>query len=136
MKTWRRRMPSPRALIALIGAASLSWSLPIHADAVTTWHAVTINCVQGPVTPANRAGPVGLLDIALVQAAVHDAVQAIQGRFEAYHYENAALLGAGSPEAAAAAAAYGVLAGLYGADDPCLATVTDPAVTYAGDPGM
>jgi hypothetical protein len=77
-----------------------------------------------------------LLDTALVQAAVHDAVQAIQGRFEAYHYENAALRGIGSPEAAAAAAAYGMLVRLYGADDPCLATVTDPAVTYAGDPGL
>jgi hypothetical protein len=42
----------------------------------------------------------------------------------------------GSPEAAAAAAAYGVLVGLYGADDPCLAAVTNPAVTYAGDPGL
>jgi hypothetical protein len=65
---------------------------------------------------------------------VHDAVQAIQGRFEAYEYENPALLGVGAPAAAAAAAAYGTLAGLYGAANPCLATVTDPAVTYAGDP--
>jgi hypothetical protein len=54
--------------------------------------------------PANRGGPVGLLDIALVQAAVHEAVQAVQGRFEAYQYENPALFGVGSPDAAAAAA--------------------------------
>ena len=46
------------------------------------------------------------------------------------------MLGVGSPEAAAAAAAYGVLAALYGADDPCLAAVTNPAVTYAGDLGL
>ena len=67
---------------------------------------------------------------------MHDAVQAIQGRFEEYQYENPALLGVGSPAAAAAAASYGTLAGLYGAANPCLATVTDPAVTYAGDPGL
>jgi hypothetical protein len=79
---------------------------------------------------------VGLLDIALVQAAVHDAVQAIEGRFESYRYTNPAMLGTGSPEAAAAAAAWGMLVGLYGADDPCLAGVTNPAVTYAGDAGL
>jgi hypothetical protein len=44
--------------------------------------------------------------------------------------------GVGSVQAAAAAAAYGVLAGLYGSDDACLATVTNPAVTYAGDAGL
>jgi hypothetical protein len=76
------------------------------------------------------------LDIALVQAAVHDAVQAIQGRFESYRYSNPDLLGVGSPQAAAAAASYGVLVGLYGADDPCLVGVVDPAITYAGDPGL
>jgi hypothetical protein len=46
------------------------------------------------------------------------------------------MLGVGSPEAAAAAAAYDMLVGLYGADDQCLATVTDPAVIYAGDSGL
>ncbi|MDQ3831059.1 MAG: vanadium-dependent haloperoxidase, partial [Candidatus Tectomicrobia bacterium] len=102
----------------------------------TDWNAVTLSCVQGPPSPPNRGGPAGLLDIALVQAAVHDAVQAIQGRFEPYAYENPAMRGVGSPEAAAAAAAYGMLVGLYGSDDPCLATVTDPAVIYAGDGGL
>jgi hypothetical protein len=77
-----------------------------------------------------------LLDIALVQAAVHDAVQAIEGRFESYYFEDATLRGTGSVNAAAAAAAYGVLVALYQADDPCLAGVANPAVTYAGDGGL
>jgi hypothetical protein len=115
----------------LLGA----WT-PVHADAVTEWNATTMNCVQGPQTPANRGGPAGLLDIALVQAAVHDAVQAIEGRFESYEYENKARRGSGSPAAAAASAAHGVLKGLYGADDPCLANVSDPNIVYAGDPGL
>ena len=72
----------------------------------------------------------------MAHAAIHDAVQAHQGRFEPYHYDNAALRGVGSPEAAAAAAAYGVLVGLYGADEPCLVGVENPAVTYAGDAGL
>ena len=130
----------PRILIALLGALATSGWTPAQASVVTDWNAITLICVQGQVAPvaipANRAGPPGLLDTALVHAAVHDAVQANQGRFEAYHYENPALRGVGSAEAAAAAAAYGVLVGMYGAANPCLATVTNPAVTYAGDPGL
>ena len=130
----------PKILIALLSAVTASAWAPAQASVVTDWNAITMVCVAGQVAPVaipgNRPNPGGLLDIALVHAALHDAVQANQGRFEAYHYENSALRGVGSAEAAAAAAAYGVLVGLYGADDPCLATVTDPAVTYAGDPGL
>ena len=125
-----------RSLTGSIVCAVLSFAGSAYADAVTDWNAITLSCVQGPPNPANRPGPPGLLDIALVQAAVHDAVQAIQGRFESYQYANPALLGVGSPQAAAAAAAYGALVGLYGAGDPCLAGVADPAVTYAGDAGL
>jgi hypothetical protein len=128
-------------LIALLGAVATSaWAAPVQSSVVTDWNAITMVCVAGQVAPVaipgNRPNPSGLLDIALVHAALHDAVQANQGRFEAYQYENPALRGVGSPEAAAAAAAYGVLVGLYGAGNPCLAAVTNPAVTYAGDPGL
>ena len=81
-------MSNPRIHLALISAIFLlSWALPTQADVVTEWNAVTVDC------SGNRAGPSGLFDIALVQTAVHDAVQAIQGRFEAYEYENPALFG-------------------------------------------
>ena len=36
---------------------------------------------------AGRPGPIGIVDIALVQVAVHDAVQAIDQQFEPYHAE-------------------------------------------------
>jgi hypothetical protein len=130
-------MMNMRSVSAAMGCIALSWLPPVHADVVTQWHAVTVSCVLGsPAAPANRPGPPGLLDIAVVQAAVHDAVQAIQGRYEAYLYENFDMLGRGSLDAAAAAAAYGVLTALYGAGDPCLVGVTNPAQTYAGDPGL
>jgi hypothetical protein len=81
---------------------------PALANAVTYWNDVTLVAVT-----AGRPGPPGALDIALVQAAVHDAVQSIEGKYEPYKIT---LQGAsGSPAAAAAAAAYGVLIGLYGA---------------------
>jgi hypothetical protein len=129
-------MTTLRRLTGMIATLSLgSWSAA-HADVVTEWNAVTMQCVQGPATPANRTGPTGLLDIAIVQAAVHDAVQAIDGKYEPYHFEASTLRDSGSREAAAASAAYGVLSGLYGTDDPCLVNVVDPAITYAGDGGL
>lgn len=106
------------------------------ADVINEWNAITVSCTQGPEAPANRPGPPGLLDIALVHAAMHDAVQAIEGRFEPYAFSDAEACGTGSPEAAAAAAAHAVLVGLYGADDPCLAGAPDPEVTYGQDAGL
>jgi hypothetical protein len=68
---------------------------------------------------------------------VHDAVQAIDRRFEPYHAE---VKGAhGRRSAAAAAAAYGVLVGLYPAQTPTLEPLY---LTYLsnnglnGDPGV
>ena len=56
---------------------------------------------------AGRPGPTIGLDIAMVQAAVYDAVQAIEKRYEPYYVE---IPGAsGSPVAAAAKAAHDVL---------------------------
>jgi hypothetical protein len=120
----------------LIGCGALAGAESVRADAVTEWNATTLSCSQGPPAPANRPGPPGLADIAIVQAAVHDAVQAIQGRFGVYQYDDPAPHASGTPEAAAAAAAYYTLVGLYGADDPCLVAVTDPAVTYGADAGI
>lgn len=124
---------SLRVLVCFLSVFS---TMTASASVVTDWNSITLSCVQGPPAPPNRGGPPGLLDIALVQAAVHDAIQTIEGNYEFYHYENDQLRGEGSVDAAAAAAAYGVLVGLYGADDPCLAGVADPAVTDAGDVGL
>ena len=127
-----------RSLAVLLASVSLAWSTPASADVVTNWNLITITCVLGaaPSIPAGRGGPTGTIDIALVQAAVHDAVQAIQGRYGSYKYENRARLGSGSPEAAAAAAAHSMLTGLYGSTLACLNGVPNPATTYPGDPGL
>jgi len=127
------RSSTAGTLVACIG---LAWAAPIEANVVTDWNRSAVQCVQGSPTPANRPGPVGLLDLALIHAAMHDAVQAIEGRFDPYHYRNSSLRGAGSPEAAAAAAAYGMLVRLYGSANACVTPLTDPASTYAGDGGL
>jgi hypothetical protein len=120
-----------RGFAGLVLGVSVGMAAPAHADAVTDWNARAVTCAG-----ANRPGVPGLLDLAIIQAAVHDAVQAIQGRFEAYRYQNAARRGQGSPSAAAAAASYRLLVALYGSGNTCLAGAVDPAVTYAGDAGL
>ena len=79
------------------------FAVPAVADVVTDWNAIAMTAMGA----GNRPAPAGMLDIAMVHIAVHDAIQAYQGRFETY---NAPISGAtGSPVAAAATAAHDVL---------------------------
>ena len=83
----------------------MSSSIHTGTDAATDWNAIAVQALvaAGPARP----GQIVFLDLAIVQAAVHDAVQAIDQRFEPYHVE---IPGAsGSPEVAAAKAAHDVL---------------------------
>ena len=119
-------------LTMLAGVMALTFSALAQADAVTDWNAITMDAVT-----AARPGPQGMLDVALVHVAVHDAVQAIEKRYEPYHFE---MTGAkGSRSAAAAAAAHGVLVAIY----PAQASTLDAAYfNYLaqnglnGDPGL
>ena len=107
-------MTKLRSVTGLVVLVWLTWVAPAHANVVSDWNAVTLQYVSGdlnatPPISAGRGGPGGLLDIALVQAAVHDAVQAIEGKFQPYHYSDPSKWGVGSVEAAVAAAAHRVL---------------------------
>ena len=74
-------MTKLQRMAGLVVTAFFSWISPADANAVTDWHALAVQCISTGVTgiPASRPGPPGMLDLALVQAAVHDAVQAIEG---------------------------------------------------------
>src|SRR4030095_781028 len=86
-------------IVALMLAAPAS----ARADAVGDWNAIA---VQATIT-AGRPNPTITLDIATVEAAVYDAVQAIEKQYEPYYVE---ISGAtGSPVAATAKAAHDVL---------------------------
>ena len=125
-------MTGMKGLAGLIVCGALSWTGPVAADAVTDWNEITMNAVT-----VGRPGAPGTLDMALVQVAVHDAVQSIERRFEPYHVE---IKGAtGSRSAAAAAAAHDVLVGLYPAqastlDATYFGYLADKGLT--GDPGL
>ena len=138
-------MTKLRPLTGLIVAACLVWTTPARADVVTDWNAVIVQYVSignpgaTPSVPPGRGGPPGLLDIALVHLAMHDAVQAIEGNFRPYHYSDPSKRGIGRAEAAAAAAAHRTLVLLYPVHTGALDTFYNNYLTtngLAGDPGL
>ncbi|HWN38426.1 MAG TPA: vanadium-dependent haloperoxidase [Gammaproteobacteria bacterium] len=93
-----KRTATAAAVAALLAA---SWVAPASANVVTEWNTLAMGCIA-------RGGAANALDVALVQAAVHDAIQAIEGRYEPYKSSPPAT-GNESKAVAAAAAAYRVL---------------------------
>jgi len=96
-------------LTSLISFLCLSWAGLAHADAVTDWNAIAIQTIATAMVNGVPAHPGGaaLLDSAMVQVAVYDAVVAIEGKFKPYHVP---IPGAsGSPAAAVAKATHDVL---------------------------
>ena len=104
----------------------LSGAAPAFADAVTDWNEIT---VQAAI--AGRPGTIGMVDIALVQVAVHDAIQAFDRQFEPYHAEMERAQGRRS--AAIAAAAHDVLVGMYPAQ---AATLDATYFNYLAEKGL
>src|SRR6516164_4707233 len=104
--------------VPVMTLAAVSWWQIARADAVLDWNAIAADTISTASPP--RPGPVGFLDMAVVQAAAYDAVQAIEGKFKPYHVQ---IPGAsGSPEAAAAKAAHDVLVNIFPAQNISLDT--------------
>jgi hypothetical protein len=125
LQTWRA---------VAIFATLLAIPAGVRADVVTDWNAIAM---QATITGA-RPGPTGALDLAMAQAAVYDAVQAIEGRYEPYHVQ---IPGAsGSPVAAAAKAAHDVLVNRFPAQAEFLDTTYQLYLLNRGlaedDPGV
>ena len=96
------------ALAGLVVCACLGAG-PALADAVTDWNAITAQVIVTAAAAGTppRPGPTSFLDFTMVHAAVHDAVQAIEGKYEPYAIQ---IPGAtGSSIAAAATAAHDML---------------------------
>ena len=92
---------------ALVAVAAIAAAPPAFADAITVWNenAVTIATPRMSPPAAQRA-------VAMVQVAMFDAVNSIERRYRPYLAQFPAAPTA-SKEAAAAAAAGAVLAGLF-----------------------
>jgi hypothetical protein len=76
-----------------------------RADVVVDWNAIATQTAFAAAPP--RPGPTAILDLAMVSVAMHDAIQAFEGRYESY--AGAIPNATGSPVAAAAVAAHDVL---------------------------
>jgi hypothetical protein len=119
--------------ISIITCACLMWAGLARADVVVDWNVFAAQAIGA----AARPGPSSAFDFAMVHAAMHDAVQAIEGRFRPYC---AAIPNAsGSPIAAGATAAHDVLVSLFPAQTGTLNSIYDrylAALGLTGDPGV
>ena len=123
-------------LIPITLALTLAGAITARADAVLDWNLIASNTIAA----ASRPGPTGALDFAIVQAAVHDAVQAYDKEFEPYATEiNDA---SGSPDAAVAKATRDILVNRF--SSPAQVAAVDTAYANymaahglaANDPGV
>jgi hypothetical protein len=97
------------SLAAIAAVAALGLPALAHADAVTDWNVVASNAI---VTTAGQPPAVSALSFAIVQGAVYDAVNAIDGGYQPYLSRPAANPW-DSKDAAVAAAAFNVLKWLF-----------------------
>jgi hypothetical protein len=103
-----------------------------RADVVTDWNLIAVQTMSSlaPATHA-RPGPSVILDFATVHAAMHDAIQAIDHRYETF--ATPILNATGSPIAAAAKAAHDVLVARTLDQGAAFATALDNKLqTYLG----
>ena len=126
-----RKKTTLTKVVMLALMLTVSYSIA-NADAVTDWNARTVTFAAG----GGRPGPTWVLDVAVVQAAVYDAVQAIEGDYQPYCGE---IPGAsGSTTAAAATAARDVLVNRFPAQ--AMAIIANYNAYVAGidpsDPGF
>jgi hypothetical protein len=106
-----------RKLVGGVVCVLVLSALPVRAadDVVVYWNGVT---GQTAAVPPGRPGPTSVLDFAMVHAAMHDAIQAIQGRY--HTYSGLLAPSEGSEIAAAAQAAHDVLVNRFPAQQAAL----------------
>jgi hypothetical protein len=98
-----------RKVLSMLALAVLA-AVSAQADEVVYWNNVTLSAIRGAKTPPPRAARA----LAMVHAAVYDAVDAVAPTgFAPYLYKGAAGQAGGSPQAAADQAAHDVLAHLF-----------------------
>jgi hypothetical protein len=92
------------ALFLFVIACLAALSICARANPITDWDVIAFDAIAA----SGKTGPVTACDVAMAHVAMHDALNAIDRRYEPYAYDAVAPRGA-SPEAAVAAAAHDVL---------------------------
>jgi hypothetical protein len=121
----------PKALAAAIAAvAALAAPAVGSADTVTQWNQNAANALY--VTAAQPPN-VSVLHMAMVQGAVYDAVNAIDGGHEGYLLTSRVAMPTDSKDAAAATAAYKTLIWIVPAQQPALQALYDATLVGISD---
>ncbi len=124
------------SLVVLFGGAARPAQAVIAEDAVLDWNTYAVEAlVNAPAAPTPGMGqppPVAILHLAMVQGAVYDAVNMIDGGYEPYLDDLPGAPASASTAAAAATAAHHVLLGTVMAP-PLSATVVTRLNGHYGD---
>ena len=96
------------ATVTFIGLTTVCVVSTVHADVVTEWNSAALNVIRADRTPPPKASRA----LAILHAAIYDAVNGIARTNEPYFVQSAVPASA-SKEAAAIAAAHEVLATLF-----------------------
>jgi hypothetical protein len=110
--------------ILLFALAMIAPSL--RADAILDWNAIASQTILG----GGRPGPTAIIDLAVVHATIHDAVQAYDKSFQPYATDATATTG--SPAAAVAKAAHDVLVNRFPAQTASIRTAYTNYLTANG----
>jgi hypothetical protein len=106
-------------------AAGVFFAGSARADAVLDWNEAALAAIEA----AGQSPPDGARTMAMVHVAMFDAVNAIEQRYEPLAFAEVGSAEA-SPDAAAASAAHGVLAGLFPARGPSLVDAYAAALAH------
>lgn len=117
-------MSRSAAMLSFCAGAALVMPSLVAADVVTDWNQHALNAIVAGTSPP----PVASRALAMVQTAVFDAVNSIDGSYRSYRYRTDAPIAGAQREAAAVTAAHGVLVGLYPAQASNLNTLRDNAL--------
>lgn len=120
----------PALAAALAGLAALFAPAVGSADTVTQWNQNAANALY--VTAA-QAPNVSVLHMAMVQGAVYDAVNAIDGGREGYLLTSRVATRTDSKDASAATAAYKVLLSIVPAQEPALTALYNASLMGISD---
>jgi hypothetical protein len=120
------------ALIAVLPAAAAKPPGAADPAVINAWNTIAVSTIAGPApTGAGKANVEAFTWFGFVQAAVYNAVNGITGEYELYEWNAKAAKGA-SPQAAAAAAAHGVLMEYFGGSPDIAASLNAALATSLG----
>jgi hypothetical protein len=115
-----RRIVVLAAALVTLGAPSTA-----RADTITDWNLHASNALM---TTAAQAPPVSTIHMAMVHAAMYDAVNAIDGAYEPYLFTGRRAAFWASKDAAAATAAYRVLVSILPSQQAALQQLYDASI--------